>query len=49
MKHKKLTEEQAAEIRKQYKAGKEQVRIAREFGVSRQTIYVILHGKTHKT
>lgn len=44
----KLTDEQAAEIRAKAKAGEPHIRIAREFGVSRQTVYIILQGKTHK-
>jgi DNA invertase Pin-like site-specific DNA recombinase len=48
MRPRKLTDEQAAEIRAKAKAGEPHIRIAREFGVSRQTVYIILQGKTHK-
>jgi DNA invertase Pin-like site-specific DNA recombinase len=48
MRPRKLTDEQAAEIRKQYKEGKRPIRIAKEFHVSTQTVWNIAHGRTHK-
>jgi DNA invertase Pin-like site-specific DNA recombinase len=44
----KLTDEQAAEIRRQYQAGKRPKLIAKQFSISYATIWMITHGRTHK-
>lgn len=45
----KLTEEQAAEIRRQYKQGIRPIQIAKEFHVSTHTIWMVANGRTHKS
>ena len=39
-----LTTEQAAELRKRVVAGEKKAGLAREFGISRETLYAYLHG-----
>ena len=43
----KLTNKQAAEIRKRCKAGEKQKHLAEEFGVSKQTVCSIVNYKTY--
>jgi Mor family transcriptional regulator len=43
-----LTFDQAEEIRRRYTAGETQSQIAREYGVTSQTVGSIVRGKTHK-
>jgi Zinc-binding loop region of homing endonuclease len=44
----KLTNEQAAEIRRRYKNGELQTLLAKEYGVSQVTISLIIRGKTYR-
>ncbi len=44
----KLTNEQAAEIRRRYKASEYQVPLAKEYGVSQRVISLIVRGESYK-
>lgn len=44
----KLTNKQAEEIRKRYKAGEFQIPLAKAFGVSQRAISLIIRGETYK-
>ena len=44
----KLTNQQAVEIRQRYAAGELQVPLAKEYGVSQNTISLIVRGETYK-
>jgi len=44
----KLTNEQAAEVRRRYEAGEYQVPLAKEYGVSQRVISLIVRGESYK-